>query len=81
MVRAARATAVLPSLNTASAMPHTGALLLSPAASTEDDERHMFAPSSGAWAVTNQEKKLIGAAGELFTFELLHRAIYKGGQG
>lgn len=81
VVRAARATAVLPSLDTASAVPDTSALLLSPAASTEDDERHMFAPSAGAWAVTDQEKKLIGAAGELFAFELLRRAVRGGGQG
>lgn len=81
VVRAARATAVLPSLDTASAVPDTSVLLLSPAASTEDDERRMFAPSAGAWAVTDQEKKLIGAAGELFAFELLRRAIREGGQG
>lgn len=81
VVRAARATAVLPSLDTASAVPDTSTLLLSPTASEEDDERHMFAPSGGAWAVTDQEKKLIGAAGELFSFELLRCAIREGGQG
>lgn len=84
VVRAARATAALPSLDAASAVPDASALL-PPVAGTED-EGPMFAPSAGTWAVTDQEKKLIGAAGELFVFELLRCALGEsraadGGQG
>jgi hypothetical protein len=77
VVRAARATATLPSLNAASAVLDASALL--PPTGSTDDEGPMFAPSTGAWAVTDQEKKLIGAAGELFVFELLRCAL--GGSG
>lgn len=77
VVRAARATATLPSLGAASAVPDASALL-PPAAGTEY-EVPMFVPSAGGWAGTDKEKKLIGAAGELFAFELLRCALGESG--
>lgn len=71
VLRAARATAALPCPNGSSS-----AAGLLPAV---DDDGPLFAPVGG-WAATDREKVLVGAAGELFAFELL-RAALRGGLG
>ncbi|KAM7186276.1 hypothetical protein V8F33_011872 [Rhypophila sp. PSN 637] len=53
--------------------------LLPPAAGIEY-EGPIFAPLAGGWAGTDQKKKLIGAAGELFVFELLRWALGESGE-
>lgn len=66
VLRAARATAALPGPDAWSSV--AGPL---PAA---DDDGPLFAPVGG-WAATDREKVLVGAAGELFAFELLRAAV------
>lgn len=69
VVRSARATATggLPRLGTASTVP-------------DEDDRDE-APEHIFPATTDEEKKLVGAAGELFAFELLRCAILRQTQG